>query len=62
MNRREAIAGTAALAVTTASAAKVHVEENEDKYWESQSQIDSLEQELSEMKAHARIMHRSSNG
>ena len=70
MNRRELIGastlvsiGYAGFAATAIGIITVPVS-YEDKYWESQTHIDALEQENAELRAHARIMkmHRSSNG
>ncbi len=61
INRRQVIAGAAAVAAVPL-ATEVKAEENyKDKYWEAQAQIDSLERELDEMYAHARIMQGKEN-
>lgn len=65
MNRRQVLAGSAALAVggvaLSAQGEKTLAEiDLEDKYWQNQWLISELEQELSEMRAHARIMKNAS--
>jgi hypothetical protein len=56
INRRQVIAGAAATAalplVTEAKTENIH----EDLYWEAQSHIDQLENELQEMRAHALVI------
>ena len=59
MNRREVLAGAAAVTAKAVETGEIHPEKGEtykDLYWHAQTHIDKLELELSEMKAHAMIM------
>ena len=66
MNRRQVIAGAAAVAAlpiaAQAKTEEIHPEKGEtykDLYWNAQAHIDKLELELSEMRAHAMIMKKA---
>ncbi len=59
MNRREILAATAALTVIPVSGGTKLID-NSDNYWDAQWHINVLEEELSEMRAHAKIMKNAS--
>ena len=69
MNRRQVLAGAAAVAALPVVAAtqietEVHPEKGKtykDLYWDAQAHIDSLELDLSEMRAHAMIMKKNAS-
>lgn len=61
MKRRDFIAGGCAVTLAVPAslvAAEDQQDDHKDKYWQAQAHINAVEQELSELRAHAQIMRK----